>query len=310
MILKSIIRKEMLHLCRDPQTLLVSVFMPVVLLLLFGFAISTEVNDVKVAVVVDTHTDRTRDICMRLQTNPYFTFVGEAPHADIDRLLRTSEADAVVVLHTDAGELSTQIVADGSNTTLAQSAQAYIRSVVSGEGAASSPIVSRVLYNPQLKSSYNFVPGILGKLIPYFLLSCVILAAMLLISYTALGLPFSAGVVNVVVISLLYIVLALSVGLLVSTLVRTEVAALIVSAIAFMIPVLMRSGMIFPLDNMPRALQWFSAIGPARWYISAMRKIMIQQLPLSSVWTEVAILAGMTALMLVLAIRKFKNSTN
>ncbi len=350
MILSSIIRKEMLHLRRDPQTLLVTVFMPVVLLLLFGFAISTEVNDVKVAVVVDTHTDRTRDICMRLQTNPYFTFVGEAPHADIDRLLRTSEADAVVVLHTDAGELSTQIVADGSNTTLAQSAQAYIRSVVSGEDAASSPIVSRVLYNPQLKSSYNFVPGILGmifilicaimtsvsivserqsgtmdlllvspvrphtiilgKLIPYFLLSCVILAAMLLISYTALGLPFSAGVVNVVAISLLYIVLALSVGLLVSTLVRTEVSALIVSAIAFMIPVLMLSGMIFPVDNMPRALQWFSAIVPARWYISAMRKIMIQQLPLASVWTEVSILAGMTVLMLVLAIRKFKNSTN
>ena len=95
-----------------------------------------------------------------------------------------------------------------------------------------------------------------------------------------------------------------------STLVRTEVAALIVSAIAFMIPVLMLSGMIFPVDNMPRALQWFSAIVPARWYISAMRKIMIQQLPLSSVWPEVAVLAGMTALMLVLAIRKFKNSTN
>ena len=126
-------------------------------------------------------------------------------------------------------------------------------------------------------------------------------------SYTVLGIPFSAKAVDVVLISMLYIALALSIGLLVSTLVKTEVAAMIVSAIGFMIPVIMLSGMIFPIDNMPEVLQWFSCVVPARWYIAAMRKLMIQQLPLEYVVTEVSVLAGMTALILMLAVRKFKN---
>lgn len=345
-IFKSIVRKEFLKLLRDARTLLIVLVMPMVLLLLFGFAISTDVNDVRVAAVVSNHTDRTRDILLRMQTNPYFTFTGLAQHGDIDRLLRTSQADAVVVLETRNGQLRSQIVTDGSNTTLAQAAQAYISQLIAGPGQP-SPIIGHVLYNPQLKSAYNFVPGILGlifllicgimtsvsivserqsgtmdlllvspirprtvitgKLVPYFLLSCLILTLMLALSYTVLGIPFSAKAVDVVLISMLYIALALSIGLLVSTLVKTEVAALIVSAIGFMIPVIMLSGMIFPIDNMPEVLQWFSCVVPARWYIAAMRKLMIQQLPLEYVATEVSVLTGMTLLIFMLAVRKFKN---
>lgn len=341
----SIVRKEFLKLLRDPRTLLIVLVMPIVLLLLFGFAISTDVNDVRVAAVVSNHTDRTRDILLRMQTNPYFTFVGMAEHGDIDRILRTSQADAVVVLETRNGELRSQIVTDGANTTLAQAAQAYISQLIAGPGQP-SPIITRVLYNPQLKSAYNFVPGILGlifllicgimtsvsivserqsgtmdlllvspirprtiivgKLMPYFLLSCLILTLMLILSYTVLGIPFSAKVVEVVLISMVYIALALSIGLLVSTLVKTEVAALIVSAIGFMIPVIMLSGMIFPIDNMPDILQWISCVVPARWYIAAMRKLMIQQLPLEYVGTEITVLTGMVLFILVLAVRKFK----
>lgn len=344
-IFGSIVGKEFLKLLRDPRTLLIVLVMPIVLLLLFGFAISTDVNDVRVAAVVSNHTDRTRDILLRMQTNPYFTFVGMAEHGDIDRILRTSQADAVVVLETRNGELRSQIVTDGANTTPAQAAQAYISQLIAGPGQP-SPIITRVLYNPQLKSAYNFVPGILGlifllicgimtsvsivserqsgtmdlllvspirprtiivgKLVPYFLLSCLILTLMLILSYTVLDIPFSAKVVEVVLISMVYIALALSIGLLVSTLVKTEVAALIVSAIGFMIPVIMLSGMIFPIDNMPDILQWISCVVPARWYIAAMRKLMIQQLPLEYVGTEITVLTGMVLFILVLAVRKFK----
>lgn len=345
--LRPIIHKEILHLLRDPRTLLIAVFMPVVLLLLFGFAISTEVNDVRVAAVVSNHTDRTRDICIRLQTNPYITFRGMSSYNDIDRLLRTSEVDAVVVLEPDGAYLRSQIVTDGSNTILAQSARAYIGSIVAGNLSRNEVVQTHILYNPQLKSAYNFVPGILGmifilicailtsvsivseresgtmdlllvspvrprtvilgKLVPYFMLSCIILSLMLAISYTALGLPFSAGVINVILISLIYIIMSLSIGLLVSTLVSTEVAALIVSAIVFMIPVLMLSGMIFPIDNMPEVLQWVSCVVPARWYVAAMRKIMIQDLPFAAVAREVIILVAMTLFFLTLAVRKFKS---
>lgn len=344
-VLRTIVSKEFHKLLRDPRTLLIVLVMPMVLLLLFGFAISTDVNDVRVAVVASNHTDRTRQVVERLRTNPYFTFVGLTDYQDIDRVLRTSQADAVVMLEERNGSLRSQIVTDGSNTTLAQASQGYITQLIAGPGQP-APIVSHVLYNPQLRSSYNFVPGILGlifllicsimtsvsivserqsgtmdlmmvspvrprtvilgKLVPYFLLSCMILVLMLTLSYTVLGIPFSAKVVDVVLISILYVALALSVGLLVSTLVKTEVAALIVSAIGFMIPVIMLSGMIFPIDNMPKVLQWFSCVVPARWYISAMRKLMIQQLPVEHVAVEISVLAAMTVLLLLLAVKKFK----
>lgn len=150
---------------------------------------------------------------------------------------------------------------------------------------------------------------ILGKLVPYFMLSCIILAAMLLMAYTLLGLPVSASVISVVLLSMLYIILSLSIGLMVSTLVDTQLSALIVSAVMFMLPVIMLSGMIFPIDNMPIVLQWISNIIPARWYIEAMRKLMVQQLDFGYVLKEVVILASMTVVLLVLAVGKFKSST-
>ena len=130
---------------------------------------------------------------------------------------------------------------------------------------------------------------------------------MLAISYIVLGLPFSAESLGSIILSLIYIVLSLSIGLLVSTLVATQLSALIVSAMLFMIPVIMLSGMIFPIDNMPQPLQWISTIVPARWYIEAMRRVMIQQLPLAAVWRELAMLGAMTLVLLSLAITKFRS---
>ncbi len=343
-IFQSLIKKEILHLLRDFRTILVVLVMPVTLLLLFGFAISTEVNNVRIVAVVEQHTDETKEMLERFRNNPCFTFEGTVSPGEAERLLRKGEADAAIVFRTENGRLSHQIVADASNTTMAQTATAYLENVANSN-AAGVPIVTRTLYNPQLKSAYNFVPGImgmifilicammtsisivsekergtmdlllvspvrpgtiiLGKLVPYFLLSCIILALMLTLGYTVLEIPLSASVVSVIGISLLYIVLALALGLLISTLASTQVAALLVSGVMFMLPVVLLSGMIFPVENMPQALQWFSCIIPARWYIEAMRVLMIQQLPASSVQAEILVLAGMTLAVLALAIKKF-----
>ena len=343
-IFQSLIKKEILHLLRDFRTILVVLVMPVTLLLLFGFAISTEVNNVRIVAVVEQHTDETKEMLERFRNNPSFTFEGTVSPGEAERLLRKGEADAAIVFRTENGRLSHQIVADASNTTMAQTATAYLESVANSN-AAGVPIVTRTLYNPQLKSAYNFVTGImgmifilicammtsvsivseketgtmdlllvspvrpgtiiLGKLVPYFLLSCIILALMLTLGYTVLEIPLSASIAAVIGISLLYIVLALALGLLISTLASTQVAALLVSGVMFMLPVVLLSGMIFPVENMPRALQWFSCIIPARWYIEAMRVLMIQQLPASSVQAEILVLAGMTLAVLALAIKKF-----
>ncbi|MDE6648430.1 MAG: ABC transporter permease [Muribaculaceae bacterium] len=347
-IFRSLVKKEALHIVRDTRTMVITLLMPIVLLLLFGFAISTEVNDVRVVAVVDQHTDETRDILQRLRVNEYFTFQGLCSPEDVYELLRSGKTDAALFLKTDQGVLKSQIIVDASNTNTAQTATAYIRGLIGGR-SAKSPVLTSTLYNPQLKSAYNFVPGILGmifilicaimtsvsivreketgtmslllvspvkpqtiilgKLVPYFLLSCVILAVMLLMAYTVLDLPFSASAISVIVVSLLYIILSLSIGLMVSTIVDTQLTALIVSAVMFMLPVIMLSGMIFPVDNMPVVLQWISNIIPARWYIEAMRKLMVQQLDFSYILKDVLILSVMTIVLLASSIAKFKSST-
>ena len=343
-IFQSLIKKEVLHLVRDIRTIIIVLVMPVVLLLLFGFAISTEVNDVRLVVMTDQHTDETREIIERFRTNFYFTFEGIVSHDEAEDLLRKGEADAAVMFRTEDGKLRHQVIVDASNTNMAQTSAAYIESVINNS-ASGIPIVTSTLYNPQLKSAYNFVPGImgmifilicammtsvsivseketgtmnlllvspvrpwtiiLGKLVPYFMLSCIILTLMLVLSYTMLGIPFSASVINVLWVTVLYILLALALGLLVSTIAATQVSALLVSGVMFMIPVVMLSGMIFPIENMPLVLQWLSCIIPARWYISAMRVLMIQQLPIGYVLTEVIVLSCMTMGVLILAIKNF-----
>ena len=342
-VFQSLVKKEALHLLRDFRTIIVVLVMPVVLLLLFGFAISTEVNNVRVATVVEQHTDQTKQIIDRFRANPYFTFEGVVAYSDVEDLLREGKVDAAVVFRTRDGKLEHQVVVDASNTIMAQTATAYLESVISP--GADTPIVTSTLYNPRLKSAYNFVPGIMGmifilicammtsvsivreketgtmdlllvspvrpwtivfgKLVPYFLLSCVILALTLVLSYTVLGIPFSFRLFDVIWVTILYVILALALGLLISTIASTQVAALLISGVMFMIPVILLSGMIFPVENMPLVLQWFSCVIPARWYISAMRVLMIQRLPVGYVLTEVLVLAGMTLLVLALAIKKF-----
>lgn len=328
---------------RDFRTIIVVLVMPVVLLLLFGFAISTEVNNVRVATVVEQHTDQTKQVIDRFRANPYFTFEGVVAYSDVEDLLREGKVDAAVVFRTRDGKLEHQVIVDASNTIMAQTATAYLESVISP--GADTPIVTSTLYNPRLKSAYNFVPGIMGmifilicammtsvsivreketgtmdlllvspvrpwtivfgKLVPYFLLSCVILAFTLVLSYTVLGIPFSFRLFDVIWVTILYVILALALGLLISTIASTQVAALLISGVMFMIPVILLSGMIFPVENMPLVLQWISCVIPARWYISAMRVLMIQRPSVDYVLTEVLVLAGMTLLVLALAIKKF-----
>lgn len=342
-VFQSLVKKEALHLLRDFRTIIVVLVMPVMLLLLFGFAISTEVNNVRVAIVVEQHTDQTKQIIDRFRANPCFTFEGVVAYSDVEDLLREGKVDAAVVFRTRDGKLEHQVIVDASNTIMAQTATAYLESVISP--GADTPIVTSTLYNPRLKSAYNFVPGIMGmifilicammtsvsivreketgtmdlllvspvrpwtivfgKLVPYFLLSCVILAFTLVLSYTVLGIPFSFRLFDVIWVTILYVTLALALGLLISTIASTQVAALLISGVMLMIPVILLSGMIFPVENMPLVLQWVSCVIPARWYISAMRVLMIQRLPVGYVLTEVLVLAGMTLLVLALAIKKF-----
>ena len=337
------IKKECLHVLRDKRMMLVVIMIPVVQMLLFGFAISTEVNDVRVAVACEYYNENFRKSVERLDANSYITVVGMVDESQIADAMRRGEADAVVVFKRNGAP---QVIADASNPNMAQTAVIYIQSILS-EGIASDAVVQHLLYNPQLKSAYNFAPAIMGmvfllvcalmtavsivrekengtmevllvspvrpikiiisKMVPFFILSCLDLTLILLIARFLLDVPLSSGIVPVVGVSMLYIALALALGLLVSTIARTQVVAMLVAGMVMIMPVLMLSGMLFPTDNLPVVLREMSCIVPARWYIDAMRKLMIMGLGFSDVLKEFFILLGMTLLLVVVALKKFKD---
>lgn len=339
--------------------MLVVMLIPVVLMILFGFAISTEVNNVNVAVVASERTDGVRDAVERLSQNDYFTFKGYISQDEVDAYLRSGRASAVVIFATDydcraaqaVAGLPTkpiiQLVVDASNVNTAGSATAYLQNILLGSASAQSMFETRMMFNPQMKSAYNFVPGIMGlifilvcammtsvsivrekevgtmevllvspvrpvkiifaKMIPYFVISCIVLVTILLLARYLLGVPMTGGVWGIFSLSLLYLVLSLSLGLLVSTIARTQMAALLISAMVMMMPILMLSGMLFPIENLPKFFQVVSNIVPARWYIDAVRKMMIQGLPLVAVWKNCAILLGMTVVLLGVSLKKFND---
>lgn len=204
----------------------------------------------------------------------------------------------------------------------------------------------KMLFNPQSESAYNFVPGVMGmilmlicammtsiaivreketgtmevllaspmrpiyiilaKAVPYFVLSILNLITILLLSVFVLDVPVAGNIFSLMFISLVFIFLALSLGLLISTLVDTQMAAILASGMGLMMPTMILSGLVFPIESMPAVLQWISAIVPARWYIEAIRKIMIQGVGIEFVMKELGVLAVMTCLLLVLSLKKFK----
>lgn len=342
------VRKEVLHILRDPRTMLIALLIPIVQMLLFGFAISTEVNNVDVMVAAPRLTQSIESKVSQIAHNPYITFNGYIPTSEVESALSENKTMAVIVFDEDYDiNCESQVVVDASNTTTAQTAAGYLtQMLLPMEGGGSAPGIT-ILYNPQLKSAYNFVPGIMGmifmlicamltsvsivrekemgtmevllvspirpvmivvaKMIPYFVLTCLDLALILVIAKFVLGLPLSGSLAALLLISFVYILLALALGLFVSTLVDSQMAALLISGMVFLMPVIMLSGMMFPIENMPVVLQWVSNIVPARWYIPAMRKLMAEGLDFSYVSNELLILSAMTVLLTVVAVKRFKN---
>ena len=355
----SLIKKESTHILRDKRTMLIVMLIPVVLMVLFGFAISTEVNNINIAIVAPERTDGVNDAVQRLDNNDYFTFKGYISPDEIDYYLRSGKVNAVIVFATDYDRRALlakqgyetkpiiQLILDASNVNTASTASAYIQNILLGSDSPQAMFDTRMLFNPQMKSAYNFVPGIMGlifilvcammtsvsivrekevgtmevllvspvrpakiifaKMIPYFAISCIVLILILLLARYLLDVPMTGGVWGIFSLSLLYLALSLSLGLLVSTIARTQVAALLISAMVMMMPILMLSGMLFPIENLPTFFKVVSNIVPARWYIDAVRKMMIQGLPLTAVWENCAILLGMTVAILGVSLKKFND---
>ena len=356
----SFVQKEARHILRDRRTMLILFGMPVVLMLLFGFAITTDVRNVRTVVVTSHQSPQTQQAVERLRASEYFTIVATvSTPQEAELMIRSQKADLGLIpgpsRWEEGGGYTWQIMVDGSDPNMAQQWTTYASAILvrptggNDYSRPSSPPAEpgvRLLYNPQMRSAYNFVPAIMGmllmlicammtsisvvrekekgtmevllvspvrplmvvvaKAVPYLVLAVGILIIILLMARYVLGVPLAGSLFWIVVVSIIYIMLALSLGLLISNIAQTQLVALLLSAMVLLMPVVMLSGMLFPVESMPLVLQWISALVPPRYYIEAMRKLMIMGVGIGEVAREVAVLALMTALFLTIALKKFK----
>ena len=342
----SFIIKETKHIVRDKRTMLMLFGMPIVMMLLFGFAITNEVKNIRVVIVTSNSDYATQQVVDRLAASEYFkiTKVVDTP-AEAEQVIRAQKADMAVVFAQDfASRMSGyQLMIDATDPNMAQQWTTYANAVITNSGTGI--VNTKMLYNPQMKSAYNFVPAIMGtllmlvcammtsisivrekekgtmevllvspirpimivvaKVIPYLVLAFAILIVILLMSTFVLDVPIQGSLFSIFFVSTIYILLALSLGLLVSTIAKTQLMALLISAMVLMTPIIMLSGMMFPIESMPKILQYVSAVVPTRYYISTMRKLMIMGVGIEQIYYEVIVLTGMFATLLTLSLAKF-----
>lgn len=340
---KSFIIKEARHILRDKRTMLILFGMPVVMMLLFGFAISTDVRNVRTAVVLSHVNHQTHKMVERLGANEYFDILYKVDNsAAAEQLIRHQKADVAIVFDRNN---AIQVITDGADPNMAQVYANYATMIL--QSSNTSVMIQKLLFNPQMRSCYNFVPGIMGmllmlicammtsisivrekergtmevllvspvrplmiiiaKAVPYLVLAFVILCTILFISKYLLLVPISGSLFWIFLVSCIYIIVALSLGLLISTVAKTQLVALLTSAMMLLMPSILLSGMMFPVESMPDILQYISAIMPPRYYISAMRKLMIMGVGIDKVMHEVLVLSLMATVLLSAALLKFRN---
>ncbi len=361
------IQKEFYHIFRDKRTILILLVMPIVQILLFGFAITTEVKNTQVAIFDPSKDANTRLIKDHFQASEYFIVAEElTDFSQINEVFKYGKINLVMVFSENfsdnllhSGEAKIQLIADGTDPNQASTLVGYASGILGAcqqelmeENKVPFQIVPEIkmLYNPHLKSAYNFVPGVMGlililicammtavaivrekemgtmeillssplkpihiilaKAVPYFTLSVLNLITILLLSVFVLGVPIAGNLIWLFLISFIFIFTALSLGLLISTLVNSQMAAMLASGMGLMMPIMLLSGMIFPIESMPKILQWISAIIPARWYIEAIKKVMIQGVEIQFVFKEIAILTAMAVGLMMFSLSKFKTRLN
>ena len=357
------IRKEFYHVFRDRRTLLIMFGIPVAQILLFGFALTSDVKNAEIIIADHAQDVNTGQITSKIKASGYF-LVKEASinTHDIEKAFKKGSLKCVVIfpprfgsdlLHN--GKAQVQIIADGSDPNTAKTLINYLTAIITDyqrqiSTAKTLPysIVSetRMLYNENANGSLNFVPGVLAlvltivctaltsvavvrekelgtmeillvspfkpvmvliaKAIPFLAMSIANFTLILLLSVYVLNIPIQGSLLLLYMESILFIITCLSLGLLISNTTNSQQTALLLSMMGMMMPTLIFTGFMFPLENMPRIFQIISNIIPARWYFLIVKAVMLKGLGFEYVWKETLILAGMTVLLLAIALKNFK----
>ncbi|HDR89532.1 MAG TPA: ABC transporter permease [Bacteroidetes bacterium] len=355
--------KEFLHIFRDYRTMLILFGIPVAQIMLFGYVITNELKDIRIAVLDHSKDEVTREITRKILSSGFFILDRTLDSAgQMEEVFREGKVKEVVVFPPGFAEnmqrlpgVDIQLIADASDANTAQLVVNYTSAIIQNYlqnriSETSLPVKVnagvRMFYNPSLKGVYMFVPGImamilvlisalmtsvsiarekefgtmevllvsplrpsqiiLGKVTPYMALSVINAVSIILLGNLVFGVPVQGSTVLLLAVSILYIFLALTIGIFISTLARTQQMAMFMSLFIMMLPTILLSGFIFPIENMPKILQWFSALMPPRWFIVVIKSIMLKANGLLYVWKEVLILAGMSLLFLVMSFVRFR----
>lgn len=358
-------KKEFRYIFRDTWTMIILLILPILMLILFGLGISTEIRNTRVAVFDPSRDVATQQIVNSLSTSEYFIidhYLSDI--SEVEQTLKNGDIGIIVVFeprfneNLNRGNATVQLIADGSDPNTASTLVNYATAIIN-----SSPIVIgnaqtqigtplprihceiKLLYNPTMKGTYNIVPGVLGivlmlictlmtsvaiareketgsmevllvspikpitiimsKTTPYLILSLFNLISLLLLSVFVLKVPIVGSLVLLIGLSLVFVFVCLSLGVLISIIAPSQIVALLVSAVIGVILTLMLSGMIFPIENLPLVLQWLAQIIPAKWFIEAARNVMIKGAGIAAIAKELTVLGGMALFLLALSVKKF-----
>ncbi len=359
----SFVRKEFHHIFRDKRTMIILLAMPVVQIIIFGFALTNEVKNSRIAVWDQSKDAATASLISKLEASRYFEVdqLINGP-GEVERIFQKGMVKLAVIIPPHFNEdllhfnkAQVQLIADASDPNVANTLTTYASAIIQDYQSLITQDIKlpytietrvRMLYNPELKGAYNFVPGvmamvlllvctmmtaitivreretgtmeimlvspakpfkiIIAKAVPYFLLSAVNIASILLLSVFVLEVPVKGSLALLVGESLLFTLVSLALGLLISTKVATQQTALFISLVGLLLPTVMLSGFMFPIENMPLPLRTVSHLVPARWFYNIVRSVMIKGTGLEAVWKDTLILVGMLIVFAGLAIKNFK----
>ncbi|NGY38251.1 ABC transporter permease [Flavobacterium sp. XN-5] len=357
------VKKEFYHIFRDRRSMFILFGMPIAQIMLFGFAITNEINNVNIGILDKSKDSETQKIINKIDVSKYFHIEQKLTNeSQIESLFKKGKVKAVLVfedyfiknLQTQK-QAKVQVITDATDPNIANTVTNFINAILqnhtkeinnTSQNSYQVQTQTQLYYNPELKSVFTFVPGvmtvilmlvsammtsisitrekelgtmevllvsplkpfqvIIGKVFPYIFLSVINATIIVLLGYFVFEMPIEGSLFLLAIESILFIVCALALGILISTLSDTQQTAMMISLFGLMLPVILLSGFIFPISSMPLPLQVISTIIPAKWFIIIIKAIMLKGAIFSLIWKETLILIGMTLFFIVLSIKKYK----
>ncbi|MFM1754870.1 MAG: hypothetical protein RLZZ236_1809 [Bacteroidota bacterium] len=358
------VTKEFYHIFRDKRTLFILFGMPIAQIILFGFAITNEINNVNIAILDQSKDVATQKIIAKINASKYFVVKQNISHEnEIENVFKKGKVKAVLVFENHfiknletKKQAKVQVITDATDPNIANTVTNYVNAILqnytqqlnrNNPTAYSIQTQTQLYYNAELKSVFNFVPGvmtiilmlvsammtsisitrekemgtmevllvsplkpfqvIIGKVFPYIFLSIINATIIVLLGYFVFKMPIVGSLFLLAFESILFIITALSLGILISTVTDSQQTAMMISLFGLMLPVIILSGFIFPISSMPLPMQIISNIIPAKWFIIIVKAVMLKGASVSVIWKETLILIGMTAAYILLSIKKYKN---